>query len=224
MNINDLKPAREFALRYGCKSVIYGAAGAGKTPILNTAPRPMLIITEPGMLSMRQSTIPTIPAFTADEIEDRFKWLFTSTETKNFDTVGVDSISQMAEIYLKGFLQKFKDGRKAYGEMSRAVMDKLEGIYFLQQKHTYLIAKEQKLDDNGMLVKRPYMPGQDLPVKIPHLFDAILHLATVPIPGVGQQKAFRCISSIDVMARDRSGNMNEFEPPNFNEIVKKAMI
>jgi len=223
MQLSDLKPARDFALRYGVKSVIYGAAGSGKTPTLNSAPRPMLIITEPGMLSMRQSNIPTIPAFTGDEIEDRFKWLFTSAETKNFDTVGIDSVSQMAEIFLTEALKKNKDSRKAYGDMSRAVMDKLTGLYFLQNKHTYLICKEQKLDDNGIMMKRPYVPGQDLPVKLPHLFDAILHLAKVPIPGVGEQKAFRCIASRDVMARDRSSTLNEFEPPIFSEIVRKIM-
>lgn len=223
MQLSDLKPAREFAIRYGCKAIVYGVAGSGKTPCLNTAPKPVLIITEPGMLSMRNSIIPTIHAFTADDIEDRFKWLFFSNETKNFDTVGIDSISQMSEIYLTDALKKNKDGRKAYGDMSRAVMDKLIGLYFLQQKHTYLICKEQKIDNSGIMFKRPYFPGQDLPVKVPHLFDLILQLGIQTIPGHGQYSAFRCQSSIDVLARDRTGQLAEFEPPNFTDIVRKAM-
>lgn len=223
MQLNELRPAKEFAKNYGIKSVIYGPPGQGKTPCLNTAPRPMLIITEPGMLSMRNSEIPTCHAFTADRIEEMFKWVFGSNELKNFDTIGVDSISQMAEIILTDALKKNRDGRKAYGDMSRSVMEKLMGLYFLQYKHTFLIAKEQRLDDNGVSVRRPYFPGQDLPVKVPHLFDMVLHLNTVPIPSIGTVKAFRCWQSIDVMARDRSGMLTEFEPPNFGHIVAKVM-
>ena len=54
MNINDLKPASALALRLGVKCVAYGPPGSGKTPISNTAPNPVMLVTEPGMLSMRK--------------------------------------------------------------------------------------------------------------------------------------------------------------------------
>ena len=38
MQQKDLKPAKDFAVLFGVKSIIYGPAGSGKTPIVNTAP------------------------------------------------------------------------------------------------------------------------------------------------------------------------------------------
>jgi len=58
---------------------------------------------------------------------------------------------------------------------------------------------------------------------LPHKFDQILQLDIQNVPGVGQVKAFRCQASIDVLARDRTGMLSEFEPPDFNAIVRKAM-
>lgn len=224
MNAADLKPAKDFALQFGCKAIVYGGAGTGKTPLLNTAPRPLLLACEPGLLSMRGSNIPTYEAYTAARIDDFFKWFFNSAETKNFDTLGVDSVSQMADIYLQEAAKTIKHGLQQYGEMATRTMGHIRTLYFKRQKHTYLICKEEILNVNNVQYRRPYFPGKQLNIDIPFQFDAILHLAKVPIPNVGEQLAFRCIGSYDVMARNRVGTLNEFEPPNFADIVQKCMV
>ena len=219
MNINDLRPASAYALKYGAKALVYGPPGIGKTPIINTAPRPVMCVSEPGMLSMRTSTVPAFPAFTGKAIAEFFDWVLKSNEAKNFDTICIDSVSQMAEIILSEELTKNKDGRRAYGEMSRHMMNYLSGLYYAQNKHTYLICKQS--NDNGVF--RPFFPGQDLNVKVPHLFDVILHLAIHNIPGFGQQKAFRTCASFDSVARDRSGKLTEFEQCDLAALFKKVM-
>lgn len=57
-------------------------------------------------------------------------------------------------------LKRNKDGRKAYGEMSRRVMDLVNGLYYLPNKHIYLIGKQGTNDENGVTTKRPYFPGK----------------------------------------------------------------
>lgn len=223
MQMNQLRPASDFALRYGAKTVVYGPPGSGKTPVLNTAPRPVLLCIEPGMLSMRQSNVPTWAGFTPKHIDEFFDWVLKSNEAANFDTICVDSVSQMAEVILEEELGRNRDGRKAYGEMSRRVMKHMNGIFFAQRKHTYLICKQATVEDNAARMFRPYFPGQDLNVKIPHLFDVTMHLAVHNIPGVGQHKAFRTAPSFDAVARDRSGKLNEFEPCDLTALFNKIM-
>lgn len=223
MNIKDLKEAGEFAKVFGVKSIVYGPAGTGKTPLINSAPRPLLLACEPGLLSMRGSKVPTYQAFTTKAIEDFFLWFFSSDEVKNFDTLAIDSTSQMADIYLQEAKKSNKHGLQAYGEMADKCMLHWRRLYFWPQKHTYLIAKEEVVDVSGMVMRRPYYPGKVLPIDMPHMFDCILRLAKAPIPGVGEALAFRCQGDMGVLSRNRTGNLNEYEPPNFGDLVKKAM-
>jgi len=223
VNLASLRPARDFAQNFGVKAVIYGPPGSGKTPIINTAPRPLLLACEPGLLSMRNSTVPTWQGFTPAAIDEFFKWFFNSTETKNFDTLAIDSTTDMALIYLAAALKSNKHGLAAYGEMARNTLEHIETLYYTRYKHTYLIAKQEIINENGITFKRPYYPGKQLPIELPHKFDQILHLDIQNVPGVGQVKAFRCQGSIDVSARDRTGMLSEFEPPDFSKLVAKAM-
>lgn len=223
MQMSEFRPARDFARKYGAKSLVYGKPGTGKTPIVNTAPRPLLAVVEPGMLSMRNSAIAAVDCFTPERCDEFFRWLFSSREAENFDTIAIDSVSQMAELYLAKALKENKDGRKAYGVMSQAMMAHLNGLFFMQNKHTYLICKQGYAEQDNTRMAVPYFPGQDLPVKVPHLYDVILHLGIQSVPNAGQVKAFRCVAGFDVVARDRSGNLAEFEPCDLTALFKKVM-
>lgn len=236
MNLQSLKPAGTLAQRFGVKSIIYGPPGSGKTPLLNTAPRPVLLATEPGLLSMRGSTIPTFDAYTPDRIKEFFDWLKGSKEINNFDTICIDSVSQYAEIQLSKFLKSNKDGRKAYGELSQTVMEEMNFLYFMQQKHIVLLAKEAKQEElqhsfsgpmpvaTTVYKKVPYFPGQDLNVKVPHLFDEILHVGKGMITGLsGEHKYLKTCDTSGALARDRSGRLAEYEPHDLAALFVKVM-
>lgn len=219
--MSDLKPASEFAKQYGCKTLLYGPAGSGKTPTLSTAPRPVLLAVEPGLLSMRGSTVPTWLGLTDDKIEEFFKWAFGSNEINNFDTICVDSGSEMADVYLQLGLKNNKHGLKAYGDMLEDVMKHLRNLYFMKNKHVVILAKQEIIKESNL--RRPYFPGNALPIAVPHLFDFLIQIDIQNVPGVGQVKAFRCNGDISTMARARTGNLNDFEPPNLSQLFQKAM-
>jgi hypothetical protein len=220
-----IQPASTFAQQFGIKCIVYGAPGVGKTPMVMTAPRPILLAVEPGMLSMRGSDVPTCFAPTPELADDFFTWLFNSKEAAAYDTVAIDSVSQLAELYVVQELKRNKDGRKAYGEMSQRMMANLNGLYYTRNKHAYLICKEGTVEENGVFRRRPFFPGQDLSVKVPHLFDIIMHMACTRMPGVaGEHMALRTKSSYDVLARDRSGKLAEFEQPNLTNLFNKATV
>lgn len=219
MNQSDLKPAREFAIKFGAKCIIYGPPGSAKTPIINTCPRPVLLAVEPGLLSMRTSNVPTWMATNKARIDEFFKWFELSSEAKNFDTLAIDSTSQMCNIALDE--SKQKHGLAQYGEMADYVWPYMQRLYYMREKHMYLIAKEELTVDGK---RRPSFPGQQLPRDVPHLYDCILRLSKVAIPNIGETLAFQCNGTIDVIARNRTGTLADYEPPDFNALVKKVMM
>lgn len=167
---------------------------------------------------MRNSNIPTWGAWTPALIDEFFDWLFQSHEAKQFDTVVIDSCSQMAETYLDHEYPRHKDKRAAYGEMSRRTRTHLEKLYFFPEKHTYLIGKQGT--DGGK--KRPYFPGQELNTWVPHRYDVVLYCDEFQGPQ-GKFKGFQTRGGYDTVARDRSGQLNEFEPCDLTALFAKCM-
>jgi len=224
MQAKDLRPAGSIAQFYGVKCLTFGDPGTGKTPIINTAPRPVFLSIEPGLRSMAGSNVPTWQANKPKEIREFFTWFFSSAETKNYDTLCVDSVSEYCEVILEEMLNKHSHGLKAYGEMAEEVMATMNKLNYHPQKHLYLICKQTTVEQAGAQKRKPYFPGKELNVKIPHLFDEVFHLGKHTIPGViGQQTAFCCNEQFDILARDRSGKLATFEPPNLTSIFQKAM-
>lgn len=223
MNVSQLKPASEIAKVYGVKGVIYGGPGTGKTPIMLTAPNAVGIVSEPGMLSIRHSNMPIWTAETYIRIKEFFDWVSKSNEPRQyFQTICVDSGSQMAEIILKEEQAANKDGRRAYMMMSQKVMAIFDTLYYLQGMNVFIICKEGNFEDNGMTKFRPFFPGQDLYVKTPHLYDEIFRIEDANIGGQ-MRKAFRTKNAYNCIARDRIGKLNEVEPTDLAHIISKSL-
>lgn len=217
----NLKPVSQLARKHGVKMIGYGGPGCGKTPVVLTAPNPVLLATEPGFMSIRNSNIPCWQANSYKEIKEFYDWILSSREARQFQTFCVDSVSQMAEIVLAEEQKKNRDGRKAYGEMSEKVHEILNGLYFLEGPHIYLIAKQDDKPDDGSGKKRPYFPGKELHVKVPHLYDLIVHVEPVTLQDGSSARAFRTADSPFAVARDRSGKLAELEPANLTYIFDK---
>lgn len=232
MNQSDLRPAHEFAVNFGVKLVMYGGPGSAKTPIsVTTPPRPVVLMSEPGFLSIRKSTALTYPAFTSAKVDDFMLWFMNSAEARNFDTLVWDSASQSHEQRvdeeLGGSSKAGNDvhGQRAYGVANRWMMGHLNKLYFMPQKHIVLVTKMQNFEINGGVYRRPYFGGRELPVRVPHLFDEVLQLGLFNVPGVtpSPTRAFLCHEQFDSQARDRSGNLMMYEPPDLSKIIAKCM-
>lgn len=225
MQMSQLRPAYACAQQYGVKMLAHGGPGSGKTPLVKTLPRPVMLACEPGLLSLREWDGPVWEAYTPAAIDEFMLWVNTSQEASNFDSVAVDSGSAMAEVYLGAALATNKHGLKAYGEMSEKCMKHLNALYLMPQKHVYIVAKQMLSEEGGgMKKKRPYFPGNELNIKVPHLYDEILCVGKYQIPGVqGEVPAIRTLDSLTVSARDRSGRLDEYEPTDLGALITKCM-
>ena len=101
----------------GVKVLVYGLAGAGKTMLVATAPKPLLISAEAGELSLKNFQIPMIKVQTMADIIEVYKWLVSSEEASQYETICLDSLSEIGEVVLADAKTRFKDARMAYGEM-----------------------------------------------------------------------------------------------------------
>jgi hypothetical protein len=233
MNAKDLKPADYFARCYGVKALAYGRAGSRKTPSLQTAPRPLLLACEPGLGSLRGvQHVATYEATTIEKIDEFFKWFFSgSAELKNFDTLVIDSLSQLMDLILAKALAKYPHGKQAYGHLDEEGYDLVQKLYYTKEKHLFMICQYGQMEEDGQMVSRPMFPGQALNRKIPHLFDQILYFHQQQPPGYQYPIcAVRTRPTVQIMARDRFGRLDEVEwadpttgLPNLSQMFQKVM-
>lgn len=209
----------------GIKHVNYGPSGIGKTRLIATASRPFIFNAEKGLLSLRKTNIPYVTISTLKELQDAYTWAMKSSETKNFDTFCLDSVSEIAEVYLAEELKANKDPRKAYGNMQQGMYEIIRDFRDLKQKHVYFIAKQMQIVEGSGLesykVATPIMPSDKLQAQLPYFFDLVSqHIAGETN---GQKwEALRCKFSRNAHAKDRSGNLDEFEYPDLNKLYQKC--
>ena len=70
MAVPIITSSRQAAEFHGIKCLVYGKAGHGKTYAARTAPKPIILSAESGMLSLRDVDIPVITIRTVEELSE----------------------------------------------------------------------------------------------------------------------------------------------------------
>lgn len=210
---------------HGVKIIVYGRAGVGKTRMIRTAPNPVILSAENGLLSLRKFNLPVWIINSLADLHMAYQWAWQSAEAQQFETVCLDSVSEIAEVVLAAEKAKSKDGRAAYGQTNDQILQLFRAFRNLPNKHVYFTAKQEwdKDEQSGLMLNRPQMPGKTLTVAIPYMFDEIFQLV-VSRDQKGQEiSALRCRPDHQNEAKDRSGTLAEWEPPDLNHIFGKIM-
>src|SRR5690625_2341489 len=97
----------------GVKILVYGQAGAGKTSLIPTLPSPVVLSAEGGLLAIADADVPFIEVKDMETLQEAYQWLSGSEEAKPFQSVALDSISEIAEVVLSAEKKKAKDPRQA---------------------------------------------------------------------------------------------------------------
>lgn len=209
---------------HGIKALVHGRAGAGKTTLIQTAPNPLILSAEAGLLSLKGVSIPAIQITSIEELDEAYQFCAYSAEAKQFWTICLDSISEIAEVCLSAEKAKNKDPRKAYGEMQEKILARVKWFRDLPGKHVYFSCKQGLIKDDvtGITVYGPDMPGRQLGPALPYLFDEIFSLEVATHEG----QPFRYLRTrlnMQYEAKDRSGALDEFEQPNLSAIFDKIL-
>jgi len=217
----QLKRTKE-ATAQAVKLLVYGQAGAGKTSLIPTLPKPVILSAEGGLLSIADTNLPFIEITSIDDLREAYKWLTSSTEAAEFESVALDSISEIAEVVLNAEKKINKDPRAAYGAMQEQMADIIRGFRDLPGKHVYMSAKLEKTQDEmGRVLYAPSMPGNKTGQSLPYFFDEVLALRVEKDAEGNTRRALMTDGDGLWLAKDRSGKLEVWEDADLGEIIKK---
>lgn len=220
-------------LSKGVKVLVYSDAGLGKTMLCATAPTPLLISAESGLLSLQKKNIervfgvnqpgicydiPVAPIKSLADLNEVYNMLAAGT---SIQTVCLDSLSEIAETVLAHAMTTNNDGRAAFGEMATEIIEQCRKFRDLPNVHTYFSAKRGYSDDSRK--NGPSMPGQKLSRELPYLFDEVFQLDLFEAsPGTPPVRFLRTSPDLKNYAKDRSGALDPMgELPNLTNIFDK---
>lgn len=204
------------------RMLVYGQAGAGKTSLIPTLPDPVVLSAEGGLLSIAGSDVPFIEVSSMATLREAYTWLTQADEARGFQSVALDSISEIAEVVLSAEKKAAKDPRQAYGAMQEQMADLIRAFRDLPGKHVYFSAKlEQSRDEMGRMLYAPSMPGNKTGQSLPYFFDEVLALRVEKDAEGISQRALMCDSDGLWVAKDRSGKLDTWEAPHLGEIIRK---
>jgi len=208
---------------HGVKALVYSHAGAGKTSLIPTLPSPIVLSAEGGLLSIADADIPYIEITSMGELMEAYTWLTSSQEAAQFQSVALDSISEIAEVVLAEELKRNKDGRAAYGELNTVMASMIRAFRDLPGKHVYFTAKAEKSqDETGRILYAPSMPGKSLSQALPYFFDLVFALRMEKDASGAIQRMLMTDSDGVWQAKNRAcGKLDMWEQPDLGAIIQK---
>ena len=205
----------------GVKMLVYGQAGAGKTTLIKTLPHPVILSAEGGLLSLQDADLPYIEIRNVNDLEEAYKWV-VSDAANGFESVALDSISEIAEVILSSEKKNNKDPRAAYGAMQDKMSEIIRAFRDITNKHVYFTAKcEKAQDETGKILYSPSMPGNKTGQALPYFFDLVMALRVEKGEDGISQRALLGDSDGSWLAKDRSSKLSAWEAPDLGAIISK---
>jgi len=232
-----IQTTQGFIARAGLNMLLYGPPAVGKTPMAKTLSRPLILAAEDGLGSIADANIPYIRLRTKADCENILAWLKIPANTKNFDWIVLDSISNLTEnIYTEvvASMPNCKNPMKFYGGMQEIVVTFLQGLLSLD-KNVVVIAwqgDEYAPNDGPFLRHIPVTKGKAVATYLMHYFDCTLHMKwhtiNQPQPDGSVQTVtmpFLQTSEFNmIFARTRlAGKLAPYEPADLSAIAAKLV-
>ncbi len=201
------------------RMLVYGEPGVGKTTLLATAPKPLLVIDFEAGADIRlqgQEGIDILTVYSYQELKEYLDWIRTSPYT----TVAFDGFSVFVQQTLREILQERQKASPTFyewGLLSQRVKEVILSL-LKPQSHTIFTALKKKRDQDGQLT----WTGPDLPKSIREMTRAIVDFEAILWEKEG--KRFLGFISIKGVAevKDRSGKLTVEEPADITAILQKV--
>lgn len=228
----------------GVKILAYAESGAGKTTLCATAPKPVILSAESGLLCLSHDNlnrlnaqgafgpgavlaydIPVLTIRSVAQLTEAYEYLANPRNgaRDHFSTICVDSITEIGEVVLANAKLGVKDPRQAYGELIEKMQMTIKAVRDLSGFHTYVAAKMEHMKDEatGTVKYGPAMPGSKMGPALPYYFDEVFQLGINRQQQGAKYRFLRTDGDLQYIAKDRSGRLGEMEAPNLTNIINK---
>ncbi len=221
----------------GVKMLIYGQSGAGKTMLATTLPKPIFIDAESGTLSLAKDNLEKvfgkensdvsydmacITVNTLEDVAEVYQWCIDPANSSHYDSIVIDSLSEIAEVAFNDAKKKFKDGRVFWNEYKANVESIIRDFRDIKNKHVCMISKMDFVKDevSGITRLAPKMPSASLSNALDYFFDEVYRLA---IGTDTEGKTVRFLqTSVDIQHHAKSrGGLDPVEIPNLSHVIRK---
>jgi len=210
----------------GLKMLVHGPAGSGKTTLCATTGEPTVIISaEAGLLSLRGHDIPVIEVASIEDVHEVYRFVTESADAQAFRWVCLDSISEIAEVCLAHEKRVAKDPRQAYGALADQMGQLIRAFRDIPGRNVYFSCKQARQQDQatGSTMYFPSLPGQMLGQGISYFFDEVMALRVEPDAEGKPTRWLQTGRDFTYEAKDRSGALAMFEPPDLAAIAAKIL-
>jgi len=217
--------------------IVYGESGSGKTTLAKTVPgKPIIVNAENGLRSLRGSNIPVYDITvdgTGKQMDRKFRFqkllhflemLNQDEYKKKYDWLIFDSLTEITQCFVEYLKDKHPDGKdalKLWGEYNDGVQGFVKALRDFAPYNILIFALESyDKDETGRRFTGIDINGK-ISTRIPALFDECFQLK-VFTNDEGKNQRFLVTSKYENnVAKDRSGNLDQFELANIANIVTK---
>jgi hypothetical protein len=153
---------------------------------------------------------------------------YLTQNPKLYDTVFIDSLSEIGEVALSEAKASTKDGRAAYMIMAETIAGMIKAFNELHCT-VIMIAQEERVASE-MIGQVDYLyscavPGKAFASKVPYKLDFVFCLRARSSEGDDKiERAFQTGPNGDYLAKSRSQRLETFEVADWSEIFKKLSI
>lgn len=226
----------------GVKGLIFSESGRGKTyqikELAESGYKPLVISAENGLLTLAATDIgkqipvidltkdddgKTIPmAKRINKLDQVHTWL-EKEKPKEFDTIVIDSLTEVNQALMSYLSEKHpaeKDALKKYRDNNDIMRNLIKQFRDLNYNVIFISQSEVEKDDVGRRFIQPSVVGK-LSQDLPYFFDLVLYLSIVKNDQGKDVRAFQCDAGENIIAKNRGGKLNKYEPAKLGEIFNK---
>ena len=220
------------AITHHVNLLVYGESGIGKTTLIKTAPDPLVLSSEKKLLALQGVDIPVYIIKNRADLEWILEMLTRSKEADQYQTICIDSLTDLAETlleaHIKLLLENSKTGsidrRMAYGNMA-ADMQTLLRAMLKVPKHFYSIARLKRVEDEatGVIAYHPSFPGKLLGNSAPYEMDSVFAMREGGTKAKGKYIYLQTQTDRGWIAKPGSDKLVIQEKPDLSYIFDKML-